>query len=142
MRRRKVTSMLVLLGTGSMAQQREQRERRPESMAKLYSECRTAHERLLFCIAAIDDATIDVQVRLEKVKALFGGDFSDLGAVGTSGLDFAAMVNFEKLPEDPGANPKEARMVKGWYLYLKYDRAGLVRDYWLSDVRKGMPKRG
>ena len=113
--------------------------------ATQYSECRTARERVLFCIAAIDDAIIDLQVNVDDLKVLFGGDFTDLGPVGIDGASYVAMVNFERLPGIPDPVSSDAivpaQMLGGWYLYVEYNKYRRIRNYWLTDVHKGMPKR-
>ena len=145
MRRRTITSMLLLCAMSATGQQRGGNGKAMQQRAKQYSECRSARERLLFCVAAIDDAIIDLQVNVDDLKVIFGEDFTDLGPVGIDGAKYAAMVSFERLPgvaEPVASNTRvPAQTLGGWYLQIEYDKYRRVRNYWLADVHKGMPKR-
>ena len=113
--------------------------------AKGYSECRSPRERLLFAISAIDAAVIDIGTDIDEARMLFGEDYADLGPDGIEGKTRTAMVFFEKPPkasETPSSGRRIAsQLLHGWYLQIKYDDSRRIRDYWLSDTQKGVPKR-
>jgi len=141
--RRTVILVLLLLGVKSVARGWTDGAKTLESKAKQYLACRTARDRLLFCIAAIDDGTIDIHVNIDDLKLLFGEDFADLGPLGMEGTNGSAIVAFEKFPKlpNPATSDEASRLPKGWYLYVEYDRSRRIRKYWLSDMHKGLPKR-
>jgi hypothetical protein len=141
MQRRTVIVALLLLGAKSIAQKWIDGAKTMQSRAKQYLACRTARDRLLFCIAAIDDGSIDIRVNIDDLRLLFGEDFADLGPLGTEGTNGAAIVTFEQLPKLPATSEDASRLPKGWYLYVEYDGSRRIRKYWLSDMHKGLPKR-
>jgi hypothetical protein len=139
-----MNSMLLLLGARAMAQQRGEGE--PMQLnAKGYSQCRTPRDRLVFCISAIDAAVIDIETDINEVGTLFGEDFIDLGPDGVDGKTRTATVLFEKPPKasetPPPGKEVASELLHGWYLQIKYDDRRRIRDYWLSDTQKGVPKR-
>jgi hypothetical protein len=134
--------MLLFFGAKAIARPWRQGES-VQLNSKGYSECRTPRDRLLFCIAAIDGAVIDIGTDIDEARTLFGEDFADLGPDGVGGRAYTAIVLFEKPPktsETPGRRIA-SQLLHGWYLHIKYGERRQITDYWLSDTQKGVPKR-
>jgi hypothetical protein len=87
------------------------------------------------CLNAIDVGVIAEGRSVAVVDAIFGTTYAKkLPRVG-AGLD-AGFVDFHPLPPPPSSGRHIQAAQVGWYLAFKFDSAGRLQDYCLTNLHK------
>jgi hypothetical protein len=103
-----------------------------DRLTSAYRAARTDSERRAVCLEAIDAGVIAGGRSVAVVDAVFGTTYSKKLPAGTE-LE-AGVVDFH--PSPPSPSNKTAAAYVGWYLAFRFDSAGKLQNYYLSNVHK------
>lgn len=112
-------------------------------LSKAYAHARSESDRMRVAIEAIDSGVVCKYCNVDELDRVFSTKFSRKDK-NTKGLDalYRGVVYFDSaemsssqgkaqnLPSPAAANRR------GWYLWFKFDEAGNVVDYYISNVHK------
>ena len=104
-----------------------------DRLAKAYRAARTDFERRAVCLDAIDSGVVARGRSVAVVDAIFGTAYSRELPPGIE-LE-AGVVDFHPLPPSHGDRSVQVAHI-GWYLAFKFDSAGKLQDYFLSNLHK------
>jgi hypothetical protein len=103
-----------------------------DRLAKAYRAARTEFERRAVCLDAIDSGVIAQDRSVAVVDAIFGTTYASKLPRGSE-LE-KGVVHFHPQPPSP-RNDVQVPYV-GWYFAFKFDSAGRLQDYHLSNLHK------
>jgi hypothetical protein len=103
-----------------------------DRLAKAYRRARTEFERRAVCLDAIDAGVVARGRSVAVVDAIFGTTYARELPRGSE-LE-SGVVNFH--PPLASGSDRVASGYIGWYLAFKFDSAGTLQNYYLSNVHK------
>jgi len=103
-----------------------------DRLASAYLAARTDSERRAVCLEAIDAGVIARGRSVAVVDAVFGTTYAKKLPAGAE-LE-TGVVDFHHSPPSP--SNKIAASHVGWYLAFRFDSAGKLQNYYLSNVHK------
>jgi len=125
--------LVLIFLNGTSARGTQPHDKEIERLAKAYRGAQTEFERRAVCIEAIDAGVIAVGRPLGVVDAIFGTSYAKKRRPPLHELE-TDTVEFYPLPP-PLRNDVQAAFV-GWYFGFRFDSAGHLADYSLSNVHK------
>lgn len=111
-----------------------QSDKKIDRLAKAYRAARTEFERRAVCLDAIDSGVIADDRPVAVVDAIFGTNYAK-GLPREKELE-TGMVEFHPLPPQPPSERVIQVAEVGWYFMFKFDSAGKLQDYYLSNLHK------
>jgi hypothetical protein len=90
-------------------------------------------ERRAVCLDAIDAGVVARDRPVTVIDAIFGTTYAGKLPPAGGGLE-TGVVDFHPSPPSPG-DARQAAYI-GWYLAFKFDSAGKLQDYYLSNVHQ------
>lgn len=103
-----------------------------DHFAGAYRAARTEFERRAVCLDAIDAGVVARGRSVTVVDAIFGTHYAKKLP---SGSEFeSGVVYFHPLPPPPSDAMQAAHI--GWYFAFEFDSAGMLQNYYLSNLHK------
>jgi hypothetical protein len=107
-------------------------------LKRLYQTAKSQYERRAVCLRAIDEGIIHRGGRISSIDEVFDSRFSQTMPTKKEGKRIA---NIAFVPFVPIQEPGVAAGEVGWYMNFEYDNQGIVQNYILTNLHKGMSSR-